>query len=244
MKQLCWLLNISSFITSSIFSQSVVSGTITESDFGDPLIGASILIEGTTEGTISDENGDFSLTTDESLPLTLIISYVGYTMQTVRVENSAPLSIVLAPSSLIADEVIISASRRAEKLQEAPAAVSVISAAEVSSSGGSLAPVRALINSPGVELQQQTGQRINLALRGLSGVFSTDVFPMLDYRSLITPGLEFFDSQNSPINNIDLERIEVVLGPGSALYGPDVTSGVVHFISQRILSGIQAQLLN
>ncbi len=55
---------------------------------------------------------------------------------------------------------------------------------------------------------------------------------MLDYRSLITPGLELFDSQNSPINNIDLERIEVVLGPGSALYGPDVTSGVVHFISK------------
>lgn len=55
---------------------------------------------------------------------------------------------------------------------------------------------------------------------------------MLDYRSLISPGLEFFDSQNSPINNIDLERIEVVLGPGSALYGPDVTSGVVHFISK------------
>ena len=55
---------------------------------------------------------------------------------------------------------------------------------------------------------------------------------MLDYRSLISPGLEYFDSQNSPINNIDLERIEVVLGPASALYGPDVTSGVIHFISK------------
>ena len=56
---------------------------------------------------------------------------------------------------------------------------------------------------------------------------------MLDYRSLISPGLEYFDSQNSPINNIDLERIEVVLGPASALYGPDVTTGVVHFISKN-----------
>ena len=55
---------------------------------------------------------------------------------------------------------------------------------------------------------------------------------MLDYRSLISPGLEFFDSQNSPINQIDVERVEVVLGPSSALYGPDVTSGVVHFISK------------
>ena len=55
---------------------------------------------------------------------------------------------------------------------------------------------------------------------------------MLDYRSLISPGLEIFDSQNSPINQIDVERVEVVLGPSSALYGPDVTSGVVHFISK------------
>jgi len=103
---------------------------------------------------------------------------------------------------------------------------------ELSRSGGAITPIRSLINQPGVELQQQTGQRINLALRGSSGVFATNVFPMLDYRSLISPGVEFFDSQNSPINNIDLERIEVVLGPGSALYGPDVTSGVVHFISK------------
>ena len=55
---------------------------------------------------------------------------------------------------------------------------------------------------------------------------------MLDYRSLISPGLEFFDSQNSPINQIDVERVEVGVGPSSALYGPDVTSGVVHFISK------------
>ena len=130
------------------------------------------------------------------------------------------------------DEVIISASRRAKKLQEAPSAVSVITAKQVTESGGSLSPLRALINTPGVELQQQTGQRVNIALRGSSGVFSTSVFPMLDYRSLISPGLEFFDSQNSPINQIDVERVEVVLGPSSALYGPDVTSGVVHFISK------------
>lgn len=95
-----------------------------------------------------------------------------------------------------------------------------------------MSPLRALINSPGVELQQQTGQRINIALRGASGIFSTNVFPMLDYRSLISPGLEYFDSQNYPLNTIDIERVEVVLGPGSALYGPDVTTGVIHFISK------------
>jgi len=215
---------------SQLIAQTTIQGTVIGD--GEPLIGANLLIDGTSEGTITDFDGTFSLTTSASLPLTLKASFIGYETMSIIVTNSDPITFTLTGASVLADEVIISASRRAEKLQEAPAAVSVISTKQVATSGGAIAPIRALINTPGVELQQQTGQRINLALRGSSGIFSTDVFPMLDYRSLISPGLEIFDSQNSPINGIDIERIEVVLGPGSALYGPDVTSGVVHFISK------------
>ena len=69
------------------------------------------------------------------------------------------------------DEVIISASRKAEKLQEAPSAVSVITAKQVIESGGSLSPLRALINTPGVELQQQTGQESILLCVGVMVFF-------------------------------------------------------------------------
>ena len=218
------------FIESQLIGQTSVEGIVIGD--GEPLIGANLIVEGTSEGTITDFDGSFVFTTSVSLPLTLKASFIGYETMSIIVTNSDPITFNLVGASVLADEVIISASRRAEKLQEAPAAVSVISAKQVAASGGAISPIRALINTPGVELQQQTGQRINLALRGSSGIFSTDVFPMLDYRSLISPGLEIFDSQNSPINGIDVERIEVVLGPGSALYGPDVTSGVVHFISK------------
>ncbi len=231
MKKLYLLITFFSFFTFLNLGAQSISGKVT-GESGDALIGASVLVKGTTTGTITDIDGNFELNYSE-LPFTLEVSYTGYTPEEVEITRATTgLSIVLQEGVLIGQEVIVSASRKAEKLQEAPAAVSVISAKEIAASGGTLSPVRALINTPGVELQQQTGQRINLALRGSSGVFSTDVFPMLDYRSLITPGLELFDSQNSPINNIDVERIEVVLGPGSALYGPDVTSGVVHFISK------------
>ncbi len=219
------------FLTQYLISQNVISGTISADD-GEPLIGANIIVKGSSDGTVTDIDGSFSFNTSSSFPMTLIASFVGFQTSSFIINDRSPIDIKLNTGNILADDVIISASRKAEKLQEAPAAVSVISAKDVAASGGSVTPIRALINTPGVELQQQTGQRINLALRGSSGVFSTDVFPMLDYRSLITPGLELFDSQNSPINNIDLERIEVVLGPGSALYGPDVTSGVVHFISK------------
>jgi iron complex outermembrane receptor protein len=218
------------FFTSNIFSQTTVQGKILDEQ-GEGLLGANIIINGTSQGTVSDQNGNFNLTTSKDIPFEIEVSFIGFQSQNITVNTQQLGAITLAVENSF-DEVIISASRRAKKLQEAPSAVSVITAKQVTESGGSLSPLRALINTPGVELQQQTGQRVNIALRGSSGVFSTSVFPMLDYRSLISPGLEFFDSQNSPINQIDVERVEVVLGPSSALYGPDVTSGVVHFISK------------
>lgn len=219
------------FTSFFLIAQNQISGTVLDSD-GIPLFGANVVIENSTLGTTTDENGQFSLETNQNFPINLVISYIGYTTRIYSTNTSDGSLTIQLDSGNIFDEVIVSASRKAEKLQEAPAAVSVVSGKSISESGGSLTPLRSLINTPGVELQQQTGQRINVALRGSSGIFSTGVFPMLDYRSLISPGLEYFDSQNSPINNIDLERIEVVLGPASALYGPDVTSGVIHFISK------------
>ncbi|MDG1024198.1 MAG: TonB-dependent receptor [Flavobacteriaceae bacterium] len=218
------------FLPHILFSQNTITGNVKD-PFGNPLFGANVLIQGTTEGTTTDQYGDFSIQTSQSLPLNIDISFIGYETLVYTVYDLNAIEINLKPGNEF-DEIIVSASRKAEKLQEAPAAVSVISARQLSQSGGSISPLRALINTPGVDLQQQTGQRINIALRGGSSVFSTNVFPLLDYRSLISPGLEYFDSQNSPLNTIDLERIEVVLGPGSALYGPDVTTGVIHFISK------------
>ena len=218
------------FFTSNVFSQTTIQGKILDEQ-GESLLGANVIINGTSQGTVSDQNGNFNLITSKDIPFEIEVSFIGFGSQNITV-NAEQLGIITLVVENSFDEVIISASRRAEKLQEAPSAVSVITAKQVTESGGSLSPLRALINTPGVELQQQTGQRVNVALRGSNGVFSTSVFPMLDYRSLISPGLEFFDSQNSPINQIDVERVEVVLGPSSALYGPDVTSGVVHFISK------------
>ena len=227
------------FLFASIaYSQQSINGIVFDEN-NEPLAGASVVLSGTTQGTQTNRDGRFSLTFNEPFPATIQVSYVGFSTETVYVQSSATVQVFLATNRF--DKVVVSASRRAEKLQEAPAAVSVVTADQVSLSGGSLSPLRALTNTPGVELQQQTGQRINIALRGASGIFSTNVFPMLDYRSLITPGLEYFDSQNSPLSTIDLDRVEVVLGPGSALYGPDVTSGVVHFISKTLLN-IQVQL--
>ncbi|MFK7905547.1 MAG: TonB-dependent receptor plug domain-containing protein, partial [Chitinophagales bacterium] len=119
-----------------------------------------------------------------------------------------------------------------EKVQEAPASISVITARKLEASAQAADPVRNLISTPGVQIQQQSAARINIEMRGSASLFNTGVFPIMDYRSLSGPGIGTFQSDGSGISSLDLQRIEVVRGPGSALYGPGVTSGVVHFITK------------
>jgi iron complex outermembrane receptor protein len=133
------------------------------------------------------------------------------------------------------DAVIVSASRKSEKVLDAPASVSIVSSRDIENSATAVDPLRNLINVPGVQLQQQTANTLNIEMRAGAGVFGTSTFPILDYRYLVTPAAGNFLSFQSGLSNIDIDRIEVVRGSGSAMYGPGVTSGVIHFLSKSAI---------
>ena len=162
-------------LLTSIFSwsQTTISGNIVDTD-GFSLIGANISIVGTSEGGIADIDGNFSLTTSKNLPFTIEVSYTGYANQVIEVTDNSPLMIVLSEGLLI-DEVVVSASRKREKVQEAPASISVINSKKLESSAQAVDPIRNLISTAGVQLQQQSAARINISMRGSSGLFGTSV---------------------------------------------------------------------
>jgi len=219
-------------VSSAAIAQTTIRGNVTD-DAGESLIGTNVLIKGSSsDGDITDENGNYSITTSEAFPFTLVFSYTGFTAQEVEVTSDAPLNVTLV-EGILSDEIVISASRRAEKVQDAPASISVISARKLQSTANSTDAARNLVNVVGVQIQQQSANRINISMRGGSGLFGTGAFPILDYRSLIGAGIGTFQSDQAGISNIDLQRIEVVRGAGSALYGPNVTQGVIHFITKN-----------
>lgn len=214
-----------------LFGQGTISGVLSGAD-GEPLIGANVVVEGTTEGATTDLDGSFSLKTTQAFPVTLVCSYTGFSPENVVVNApTSSLAVTLVEGIVFGGDIVVSASRKKEKVIEAPASISVLNAKKMAASPNDN-PVRNLVTMPGVTVQQQSASVINIQLRGDGGIFGSASFPILDYRSLSGPGLGTFDALNSPLNNIDIDRIEVVRGPGSALYGPDVTSGVVHFISK------------
>lgn len=226
---LCGLVHFSVMVS----AQNSVRGTVTD-ETGESLIGANIIVEGTTDGTITDFDGTFTVNTSTAYPFNLVVSFTGYNSSIVAVTGpNSNLNIVITEGILLGEDVVVSASRKREKVQEAPASISVLTARKLEGSPNPTDPTRNLVNTPGVQVQQQSANRINISMRGGAGLFGTSVFPIIDYRSLIGPGIGVFQSDQAGISAIDLQRIEVVRGPGSALYGPGVSQGVVHFISKN-----------
>ena len=78
----------------------------------------------------------------------------------------------------------------------------------------------------GVQIDKHGANRTGVALRDNVDLFTTSTLVMLDYRGLNVNGINFFDADVSNLSNLDLERVEVVLGPASALYGPGVGAGL------------------
>src|SRR5687767_2059177 len=120
------LLIICCFVTSAIaYAQSnTITGTITDPESQKPIEGASIVVKGNRSGTVTDTYGKFTLTTNASFPLTLVVSSVGFEKK--EIEVSAPgqdVSIQLIPRPELIDEVVFSASRVEENILQSPVSI-------------------------------------------------------------------------------------------------------------------------
>jgi len=101
----------------------LLSGRVTAEN-GQPLANASVQVKGTSHGTTADSLGNFSLVIAQKFPFTLVISSVGYSEQEIEVKNqNAKLAVQLSSQTLIANEVVISASRQSEKLMRSPISI-------------------------------------------------------------------------------------------------------------------------
>ena len=216
----------------SVYSQTQISGSVMDSDSMEAIPGVNVIIDGTNIGTVTDFDGNFVINTSQGAPLTLIVSYMGYSAERVDVTSASQNINVMLSAGQNLEEVIISASRSAQKVTDAPASVSVISSRQIENSAQVAEPSRILVSVPGVQIQQQTANSMNIEMRAGSGVFGTSTYIMRDNRGLITPAAGTFFSFQQGLSNLDLASVEIVRGAAGVLYGPGVTSGVVHFRSK------------
>lgn len=129
------------------------------------------------------------------------------------------------------DPYVVTVSRFEEKAFTAPASISVIPQDRISREGV-ISTAEVFRNIPGVDFQQGGMGRYMIAVRGFNNAFEAKTFTMVDNRESFNPALGVISYSRLPIDLLDIERIEVVKGPSSALYGPGVAQGVIHFITK------------
>ena len=219
--------------SATMLAQTTVTGLVKDAQTGETLLGANVKVSGKAIGTTTDFDGKFLLKVNAAPPFTIEISMLGFKAVSVEItKNNQEVMVSLEEDATSLEEIVFSASRRRQKVQEAPASVSIITPKDILNSAAAVDPVMNLANIAGVQMQQQSANTINIEMRAGSGVFGTSTFPILDYRYLVTPSAGTFYSNQTGMSNIDIQRVEVVRGAASALYGPGVTSGVVHFMSK------------
>ncbi len=222
-----------------VFAQAgAITGKVTDSETGLPLVGANVFISGTTIGRATDTEGAFEIRNLAPGAYTLRVSFVGYAAQesqiTLTAGENRVWNIALVPGTDF-DPIQVTAGRRNEKTLDAPASIDVIVPRDFQLD---VAPTMAqsLRNVTGVDMVQTGVDRYEIVLRGFNNVFSRTTHVLTDYRKAGAASVGVNLHNIMPSLAIDTERIEVVRGPGSALYGPGGDTGVIHYISKDAFS--------
>ena len=218
--------------------QGTINGRITDAETGEPLAGASVEALGAGGPQGSNEEGRFSLTVSPGT-YSLVVKLIGY--ETTRVDDvsvpaggSADIDISVRSQAVILNPVVVTASRRQEKALDAPASISTVSADEIARVAA-VTVADHVATLPGIDRAQTGLAQGTVVARGFNNVFSGTLLTIIDNRYARIPSLRFNAYSMFPTNDLDLDRIEVSLGPGAALYGPNAASGVMHLITSSPL---------
>ncbi|RED94949.1 TonB-dependent receptor [Marinoscillum furvescens] len=223
------------FISFRSYSQSTVQGRVMDADSGQPLIGATAMLEGTSKGATTDTNGTFAIQGVEDGTYSLTISYVGYSdfTQKVTVDGADVRlgELSMAEAIFAFDQVVVSGTRQAEKVTETPATIEIISSKDLEELP-SFNPGELLARVKGVDFIRAGVVGTGINIRGFNSNFNAKNLQVNDGRfaTLIATGLPM-GPLTTQIKE-DVERVEVILGPNAALYGPNAHNGLVHTITK------------
>jgi outer membrane receptor for ferrienterochelin and colicins len=222
---------------------SGITGRVIDAESREPLPGVVVdLVTGggrTLATTTSEDDGSFALRGVAPGRYSLLFTTLGFEVKrldrvSVQGATTRVGTIELVSNALRLNPVVVTVSREQEKALESPASVYTIDSKEVEDRP-STTSVDHLIGLPGADIFSTGLSQHNVAARGFNNVFSAALFVLTDNRWASVPSLRFNAYNLIPATNEDIERIEFVLGPGSALYGPNVDKGVVHIITRSPL---------
>ena len=233
------LFTLGAFSGSLDAQTGTLTGLVVDAETAAPVANANVEILGVSgtqaTGSLTNQSGQFRFTLQAG-SYSVLVTLIGHTdrrLDGVRIgsDQDTNVTIELTSFALAIDPIIVTASRREEKLLESPASVSIVSA-EVIADRPALTHVDHMKSLAGVDVVQTGLSQSNVVARGFNNVFSGALLTLHDNRYAAVPSLRLNAHNFIPVTNTDIDRIEAVLGPGAALYGPNSSAGVLHIITK------------
>ena len=225
--------------------ERTITGQVVDAK-GEPLIGVSILVKGTTDGAITDLDGNYKIVTKSNNPV-IVHSYIGYKTQEIPLKGQTAINITMMDDTQVIDEVVVTALgiKRSEKALsynvtqvDAESALAVKDANFINSLNGKVAGLNINSSSSGI------GGASKVVMRGSRGIeqssnalYVIDGIPM--YNLSASGGSEEMQSQGSTeaiadINPDDIESMSVLSGAAAAaLYGSNASNGAIVITTKK-----------
>ncbi|WP_299259564.1 TonB-dependent receptor [uncultured Aquimarina sp.] len=212
-------------------AQTTISGTVVDNN-NQPIPGANIALQGASVGTVTDFDGLFTLTLEETPPFTIIVSSVGFESTTVNITaSSSDLRITLKEGTEL-DEVIISASRTPERVFESPVSVERFGIKKIKTTPAADF-YDGLENLKGVDINTNSLTFKSVNTRGFADFANTRFVQLVDGMDNAAPALNFVLGNLLGMTELDVNSIELLPGASSALYGANAFNGILFMTSKN-----------
>lgn len=226
-----YLFIVSLFFCGITYSQTSISGSVKDSK-NEPIPGANVKVTGESSGTVTDSDGNFSLSTTKKPPFDLEISSVGYGTSKVKVSsNNQKVTAVLTDEETKLDEIVVSASRTPERILESPVTVERMGQKEIKNTT-SPTFYEGLENLKEVHFNTSSLNFKSINTRGFATVANTRFMQLVDGMDNTSPALNFVLGNLVGLSELDVASVELLPGASSALYGANAFNGILFMNSK------------
>ncbi len=253
MRRLALILSIFVLLgANALYAQTkTITGTITGSEDGEPIPGVSVVVRGTTIGTISRVDGTYSLSVPEDAT-NLLFSFVGMTTQDVAIKDRTVINTAMQSEMIGVAEVVVTGVGAATDKRKIGISVESVNSDDLTDSGNASVDQAIAGKIPGARVQSvtgQPGQQQSITLRGINSLSSS--MPMV-----LVDGIQINmdNNQNGSTGNLssrfadldlaDVDRVEVVQGAAAAtIYGAQGANGVIQIFTKKGQKGQKPQVI-
>ncbi len=226
-----YLFIVSLFFCGMTYAQTSISGSVKDSK-NEPIPGANVKVSGESASTVTDSDGNFTLSTTKTPPFNLEISSVGYGSKKVNVSsNNQKITAVLSDEETKLEEIVVSASRTPERVLVTPVTIERMSLQQIKNTTAATY-YDGLENLKEVHFNTSSLSFKSINTRGFATVANTRFLQLVDGMDNSSPALNFVLGNLIGVSELDVANVELLPGASSALYGANAFNGILFMNSK------------